>query len=282
MGMLDLFKKKTKSKTIIEKANILKDSNIESPTKKTQPKPVEVDSKIVTEGLKKYEEYKEYISEYENDYTWIQLNAQGWTKLIHEILDGQIAEDFQLKPIKERCWASEYEDGRRKVISLFLMNNTYATLKWGWNFEYIPRVSGNKYVWVRTDKTIYTHTFRLSEEFYNSKIGHDRKSVFGRGDIRKPEEFYKWIEDIKKTYDFVRNDIKMYYEKTSTYEGMLSELEDICDNGYYNFLHPENILVYIGVEKYMGKIEKAKEDFEKVVFRNEKLKLEYKKKIGLI
>lgn len=281
MGMLDLFKKKTNSKSITEKANTLKERNIESSVKKTQPKPVEVDSKIVAEGLKKYEEYKEYLSEYENNGTWIQLRAQGWTKLVHEILDNKIAEDFQLKPIKERCWASEYEEGRRKVISLFLVNDMYATIKWGWNFEYIPRVSENKVAWVRTDKTIYTHTFRLSEEFYKSKLGDERKSVFGRDIIRKPEEFYKLIEGIKETYDFVRNDIKMYYEKTSTYEGMLSELKDICDNGYYNFLHYENKLVYIGVEKYMGKIDKAKEDLENVVFRDEKQKQEFKKKIGL-
>ena len=134
--------------------------------------------------MQKYEEYK-YFSDIEENANssvrWISLKAEGWKKLTHEILDDCIAKDFGLHPIKERWWAGDYEDGRRKVISIFLVNDMFATIRWGWNFEYIPKISGSKCVWARTDKSIYMHTFRLPEEFINGQEdpgGYD-KVVFG-------------------------------------------------------------------------------------------------------
>ena len=62
---------------------------------------------------------------------------------------------------------------------------------------------------------------------------------------------------------------------------MLSELESICDHKYYKFLHPENLPVKACLENRMGMIEKAREEFEEVTFRSDKLKEEYRKKIGL-
>ena len=242
-----------------------------------------------TPDTTKYEEYKEYMdfSEYEGA-GWITLRAAGWTKLIHEMLDSRFLADLNLKPIKERCWASDYDDGRRKVISLFLINDMYATIKWGWNFSYIPRISGNKCTWARTDKSIYIHTFRLSERFINGSNDHEgyEKVVFGRTSVSKPEEFInRIVQDIDTAYQFVKKDMKSYYEKTATYDGMLSELENICENLYYSFVHPENYLVRIGVENYMGKKEKALEKFEKMCgayFKdNEMLRAEYRKKLGM-
>lgn len=231
----------------------------------------------------KYEEYKEYMSQEEGDgCIWITLKAQGWTRLIHEMLDERIKRDFELSPVKERCWANEYDSGRRKVISLFLVNDMCATIKWGWNFEYIPMITGSRCVWVRTDKSINTNTFRLSEEFVNGgEEGKQRKSVFGRFSFNKPEDFNKIIDEIDTAYNFVRKDIEDYFNKTSSYDGMLSELEEICGNSYYCFLHPQNYLVKIGVENYMGITEKAMKQLKESEYPNEELKADFGKKIGL-
>ena len=232
----------------------------------------------------KYEEYKEYMIQEEYDgRVWITLKAQGWTKLIHEMLDERIKSDFGLSPIKERWWANEYDDGRRKVITLFLVNDMFATIQWGWNFDYIPKITGNKCVWARTDKTIFAHTFRLSEEFvHGGEDGNRRKSVFGRLSFTKPEEFSKIVNEIDKAYSFVKKDIKAYYERTKGYDGMLSELEEICDDKYYCFLHPQNYLVKIGVEKHMGKTEKAVKQLKESEYPNEELKADFGKKTGLL
>ncbi len=233
--------------------------------------------------LTKFEEYKEYMSYYENKNTeWISFNAQGWSRLIHERLDERIAKDFDLHPIKDRCWASDYIDGRRKVITLELLNNNFATLKWGWNFEDIPRITKDKCEWARTDKSIYAHTFRVSEEYINGTgNGSHRKSVFGRSNFRKPEDFNKIIEEIDTAYEFVKGDIKIYFEQTYTEAGLLSELEDICNSRYYNFAHPENHLIKVYLEYRMDEKDKAMKDLEKVSFSSEKLKKEYLKKAGM-
>ena len=232
----------------------------------------------------RHEDYLDYMNRYDNGsgYEWITLNSQGWTKLIHDMLDERILADFNLSPVKERCWAGAYDNGRRPVISMFPVNDMYATFEWGWNFEYIPRISGNKCVWARTDKSIYAHTFRLSDEFINGgKTEGHRESVFGRKNFKRPEEFDVIVEEIDHAYEFVKHDIKAYFEKTSKDSGMLSELESICDHKYYKFLHPENLPVKACLENRMGMIEKAREEFEEVTFRSDKLKEEYRKKIGL-
>lgn len=63
----------------------------------------------------------------------------------------------------------------RKVLSLYFINNSYATLKWGWNFEFIPKSVGSKLVWAKTDKSICTHIFEFSEAFYNSDYTDNKK-----------------------------------------------------------------------------------------------------------
>ena len=212
-----------------------------------------------------------------------QLNAQEWTEIIHDVLDVRMAEDFGLMPIKERCWANSYDDNeRRRVISLFMLNDMSATIKWGWNFAYIPRISGNKCVWARTDKSIYAHTFRLSEEFINGgATPGKRKSVFGRDGLNNSEGLGRIIEEIETAYKFVNDDIKTYFDKTGTDAGMLAELENICEQRYYRFIHPENRLIKICLENRMGQSEKAIDEFEKVAFESEKLKADYGKRIGL-
>ena len=96
-----------------------------------------------------------------------------WDKM-HE---NKIKDEFNLIPIKNGCWADAYNDGRRRVISLFHLNTSFATFKWGWNFEYIPHYT-SKITWCRTDKSIYTHTFELSPKFINRK--ENNYTVFGK------------------------------------------------------------------------------------------------------
>lgn len=72
-----------------------------------------------------------------------------------------------MRQIGDYIRANEYEEGKRRVLSFFGINDTYATLQWGWNFDFVPK--GTDAVWARTDKSIYTHIFEVSPDFYKSE-----------------------------------------------------------------------------------------------------------------
>lgn len=117
------------------------------------------------------------VNHFEDNHSLIhfELTATQWKALVREHLTPIIEKELQVKQIADFVWASEYNSlGMRKVISFFYLNNAYATFKWGWNFEFIPKCCGSKVVWARTDKSIYTHVYELSKDFYNSD-GTNRK-----------------------------------------------------------------------------------------------------------
>lgn len=74
-----------------------------------------------------YDTFKSFL--FDEKYVW--LNSEGWYKLIHYLFDNKIKDEFNLIPIKNGCWADAYNDGRRRVISLFHLNTSFATFKWG-------------------------------------------------------------------------------------------------------------------------------------------------------
>lgn len=156
---------------------------------------------------------------------YIELNSEGWYKLIHYIFDDVIKEEFNLVPIKKGCWADSYNESKRRVISLFLINDRYATFKWGWNFEYIPRYT-SKIIWCKTDKSVYTHTFEVATQFAACEQDH-HKVVFGRNEYHSKNNykgFQQFLKYYLKVWDSVYEQIKEYYSATSTYEGLLKRL----------------------------------------------------------
>lgn len=224
-----------------------------------------------------YDTYKPFL--FDEKHVW--LNSEGWYKLIHYLFDDKIKDEFNLIPIKNGCWADTYNDGRRRVISLFHINTSFATFKWGWNFEYIPHYT-SKITWCRTDKSIYTHTFELSPKFINRK--GDNYTVFGKFESKyknNSKGFQKFVSDHLKVWDTVYEAIVEYYDATSTYEKMLNRLEENQKDGYYSFILPTNSIIYAFVKKYIHSIE-AEDDFQKILFVDEKVKEAYYKAFSKI
>ncbi len=62
-------------------------------------------------------------------------------------------------------WGSEFQNHCRKVIRLFSVNSAYATLCWGYNFDFIPKISGNRLLYAKTDKSVCAHIFEVSADF---------------------------------------------------------------------------------------------------------------------
>lgn len=61
-------------------------------------------------------------------------------------LSAIIEKELDMKQIGDFVWATEYQNGVRKALSFFRINDAYATFQWGWNFEFIPKCSGCKVV----------------------------------------------------------------------------------------------------------------------------------------
>ncbi len=80
-------------------------------------------------------------------------------------------------------------------------------------------------------------------------------------------------------WDTVCNEIRTYYEQTSTYEGLLENLREQLEQRYYRFVNPGNKIVYTFVERYMGNNEQAQKDFDEINFTDEHIKNEYYKRL---
>jgi len=233
----------------------------------------------------------------------LDLSAAGWKLLIKENITPLVEEKLQMKQIGDYIWASEYEDGRRKVLSLFKINDAFATFQWGWNFDFVPRITpGNRIVWARTDKSVYSHIFELSEDFsgyaaadkqqsaenyrqnhfmkllcapFNKKQSAREKTIISRYgiDIKNLEKGLKEkIKQHKAVFFHLLPLIVEYYQETSDYEKILIRIEQNMRIDYYRFINNESMLAYPFIEKRMGMHEKALRDFEAIPFSDEKIK----------
>ena len=226
----------------------------------------------------------------------LDLSAKGWKLLIRENLTPLIEEKLQMKQIGDYIWASEYEDGRRKVLSFFKINDAFATFQWGWNFDFVPRITqGKRIVWARTDKSVYTHIFEVSEDFSGYAVpkkeqNHFFKSLFAVRnkkqrardmtiisrygiEIKNLEKGLKErIKQHKSVFLYLLPLIMEYYDATATYEEILVRIEQDMQINYYRFINSDSMIVYPFIEKRIGMQEKALRDFEALPFADEKIK----------
>lgn len=245
--------------------------------------------------LEKYQDFLVNHTKPEFQPVSLDLSAEGWKLMIRENLTPLIEEKLQMKQIGDYVWASEYTDGRRKVLSLFKINDAYATFKWGWNFDFVPRItSGNRIVWARTDKSVYTHIFELSEDFSGytvpQKQEHFFKSFFTVKnkkqraremtvisrygiDIKNLEKgLEERIKQHKAVFCYLQPLILEYYQATATYEDILLRIEQDMQINYYRLINSDSMIVYPFIEKRMGMSENALCDFEALPFADEKIK----------
>ncbi|MDE6660144.1 MAG: hypothetical protein K2K01_08550, partial [Eubacterium sp.] len=185
--------------------------------------------------------------------------------------------------LSDYVWAGDYENGKRKVLSFFFINEAYATFKWGWNFDFIPKISGNKAVWARTDKSIHTHIFEVSPDFENADQKNRaarEKTIMSKYDIYK-EGLEKKINNHKEVFYHLLPLINEYYSATDSYEKILNRIDmNMESNKYYHLFGA--LLQKAFIEERMGKHKEALEDFNNAYFYNEKIKDEYYKKFLLL
>lgn len=232
------------------------------------------------------EEYQKYLVNFTMPGykpRWYALSADGWKLLIRENITPLIEEKLQMRQIGDYIWADEYKDGKRRVLSFFLINDMYATFQWGWNFDFVPK--GKNAGWARTDKSICTHIFEVSQDFYDSK--RDRKKiVIGRYDIdvKKPEKaLRKKVDQHKRAFLHLLPLMIEYYRVTSTYEDIIKRIDYNMESAWYRFVNSGDLMISKAfIEKRMGLQDQAQQDFDKILFSDEKIKDAYLKKFDRI
>lgn len=227
-----------------------------------------------------------------NILTYFEISSNEWKKIINEFLTPIIEKELHLKQVSDYVWANNYNDlGMRKVLSLYFINNSYATLKWGWNFEFIPKSVGSKLVWAKTDKSIYTYIFEFSEAFYNSDYTDNKKKEAYEKTIVSRTCYYNknietGIENIirhhQEVFWLLVPAIREYYHATETLQEVLNRINNNMNHWYYSFMNPELEIIKIFVEYRLGQKEKAEIDFENICFQSEEVKKQYKKKLHSI
>ena len=245
--------------------------------------------------LEKYQKFLVVTTPPEIQPPHYTLLAEGWKLLIKENITPMIEEKLQMRQIGDYVWVDDYKDGRRRVLSFFKVNDAYATFQWGWNFDFVPK--GRKAVWARTDKSIFTHIYEVSPDFYNAGSTLSKESCRARNRIMMGRYFNDgiinsstpergglllMINHHKSVFLHVLPLIIEYYHSTVSYEGILKRIELNMQNGYYRFINSQMYITRAFVEKRMGLQEKARQDFEEIQFVNEDIKNLYFKKFNLL
>lgn len=215
----------------------------------------------------------------------LDLSAEGWKLLVKENLSPIIEKELDMTQIDDFVWATEYKNGMRKMLSFFRINDAYATFKWGWKFEFIPKCSGSKVVWAKTDKSIYTHIYEISPYFYNTgKVKREdrKKVVMTRYEI-DINNIGKGLEDKIKHHQevfyFLLPEIKKYYQSTETMEQVLNKIDENLNHWYFSFINPNLKIVRVFIEYHLGLHEKAINDLEAIEFLSSDIKNQYRKRL---
>lgn len=219
----------------------------------------------------------------------LDLTDEGWRLLVRENLTPMIEEKLQMRQIGDYIWADDHVDGKRRVLSFFKINDAYATFQWGWNFDFVPRASGNKAVWARTDKSVYIHIFELSPDFYDAggkdfkgktQKNRDKTIVSRYGiDVKNLEKgLAEKIKQHQKVFCYLLPLMTEYYDSTASYEGILKRIDENIKNVYYRFINSDSHISRAFIEKRLGLLEKAEKDFDAIPFSNERIREEFLKK----
>lgn len=220
---------------------------------------------------------------------YFELSAAEWKVLIREHITPIIEKELQMKQIGDYLWASEYNSmGMRKVLSFFWINSAYATFKWGWNFKFMPKYSGGKVVWTRTDKSVFTHIYEVSKDFYDSSGRSERKrKAYDRvivsriyyNENNSKDIIVDMTKDFQKKLKALLPTIKRYYNATNTLESVLSRIDLNMENYYYRFINLELVVLRVFILYRLNLKEEALSHFEKISFTSDDIREQYYKKL---
>ena len=222
-----------------------------------------------------FEKYKEYLfnpymPEYADKYTTRFFMVAGWNILLDEVFSPLIEKELGMRYMGNRIWADDYCKHRRRVLSLFQSTDLDGSFKWGWNYDFVPKISGGKAVYVRTDKSVFPNFFE------NIHYNHDDAVTQLYEDKKNNMRFDRCFIDIADFENSMKQKVKGYtdafyttlpliqafYKETETYEQTLDMGNAISKHMYYAMIEGGNLFL---TKMFLRQYIEANEDNEKVL-----------------
>lgn len=227
-----------------------------------------------------FEKYKKYListwlPEYEAEHTERDLMVEGWNMLLDEVFSPLIDKELGMRYLGNRIWADDYCLHRRRVLSLFQQTDLGGSFKWGWNYDFIPKMSAKKAVYVRTDKSIFTHFFENIEENHDKRVeGSYRKSdmKFYRCDIDSADfenSMRQRVKEYEAAFYYTLPLIRSFYQETKTYEQSITMINNLLESSYYRLIQGNYLyLTKIFLQQYVSMGEENEKELRKLFGNN--------------
>ena len=240
-----------------------------------------------------FEKYKKYListwlPEYEAEHTERDLMVEGWNMLLDEVFSPLIAKELGMRYLGNRNCADDYCNHRRRLLSLFQQTDFGGSFKWGWNYDFIPKMSAKKAVYVRTDKSIFTHFFENIWENHNKIVeGKCQKAdmTFNRCYIDSTD-----FENSKRlrvkayaaAFYYTLPLIRSFYEETKTYEQSIKMINTLLESSYYRLIQGNYLyLTKIFLQQYVSLGEENEKELREL-FVNDNTRESFLKKFAQI
>lgn len=211
-----------------------------------------------------FEKYKDHLiscwmPEYEAKHSTRDLMVAGWNMLLDEVFSPLIEKELGMRYIGNRVWVDDYIKHRRKVLSLFQQTDLGGSFKWGWNYDFVPKMSGGKAVYVRTDKSVFTHFFENIHENHNKTVEQLCKKsdmVFDRCNIDIADFENSMKQKVKEHMNAFYTTlplIRSFYDETKTYEQTIGMIDILLESNYYRLIQGNYLyLTKLFLQQYMG------------------------------
>ncbi len=233
-----------------------------------------------------FEKYKNYmfnpwLPEYQDKHSERDLMVAGWNIFLDEVLSPLIEKELGMRYIGNRIWADDYCKHRRRVLSLFQQTDLGGSFKWGWNYDFVPKLSGEKAVYVRTDKSVFTHFFENVHENHNKTVIKKEAMFFDRCNIDIADFENSMEQKVKEHTNAFYTTlplIKSFYDETETYEQTVEMMYTLFKSNYYRLIQGHYLyLTKIFLQQYIEPNENNEKDLREF-FANDSTRESFLKK----
>ena len=232
--------------------------------------------------------YNTFMPEYRDLYSERELKVDGWNMLLDEVFSPIIKKELGMRYIGNRIWADDYCNHRRRVLSLFQQTDLGGCFRWGWNFDFVPKMSARKAVYARTDKSLYTHFFENCHSNHNGedeKFSKKSEMFFDRCNIDSSDfenSMNKKIKEHTDAFYLTLPLINSFFNDTETYEQTIKMIDTLLDDDYYRLIQGNYLcLTKIFLQQYIGTGENNEENL-RALFGNDSMRDSFLKKFSAI
>ena len=164
-----------------------------------------------------------------------ELTPSRWKELLDQAWSEPLAQRLDMTYLGGWYWAAPWKDHRRKVLRVWLQRScTCGTFQWGWNFDFIPHISGNRLAYRRTNKAVGQELFRVPES-YIRQSGRQRERVMAGQYFNELGEG-ALVERDRSLLTGILPALEEYYQRTEAPEMLLTEAEELEKHSWYPFV----------------------------------------------